>query len=320
MGVFGPRKRRISISKDDIKKSIKKANDKLKTQNKKIEDSIASANVNLKSVQSEIKQARNKFKDTTTKIDSRISECAAIDSQLLYLKDDLSSLTDKFKKELDIEKTLRSSVDGLISKESKLIKSIALLDGKKEVTKTVNAELKSAKQTYEQVKGDISQIMSEADKTKKEMKALKISQDIVEDEYDKVCEKLGKLKSQAKSEIKNLEVMLSEKKEYFESETTRLDQLIADRIEELSDNTELSNRKLQEYESILSRVVLAEKKIAQAEIQAKQVIDNQEIQIEKVKEKFKTWKLTQLDQVAKLKLKGKIANIDKAGLKDIFDV
>ena len=96
--------------------------------------------------------------------------------------------------------------------------------------------------------------------------------------------------------------------------------MIADRIEELSDNTELSNRKLQEYESILSRVVLAEKKIAQAEIQAKQVIDNQEIQIEKVKEKFKTWKLTQLDQVAKLKLKGKIANIDKAGLKDIFDV
>ena len=46
----------------------------------------------------------------------------------------------------------------------------------------------------------------------------------------------------------------------------------------------------------------------------------------KVKEQFKIWKLTQLDQVAKMKLKGKIDNIDKAGLlealdaKDILDV
>ena len=117
-----------------------------------------------------------------------------------------------------------------------------------------------------------------------------------------------------------METMLAEKTEYFQGETTRLDRMITDRIEELSDNTELSNRKAKEYEAILSKVMVAEKKIAQAEIQAKQVIENKEIQIEKIKEKFKTWKLTQLDQVAKLKLKGKIDNIDKVGLKDILDV
>ena len=65
---------------------------------------------------------------------------------------------------------------------------------------------------------------------------------------------------------------------------------------------------------------MAENKIAQAEIKSKQVLDNQEIQIEKVKERFQSWKVAQLDQVAKLKLKGKIENIDKAGLKDILDV
>ena len=33
--------------------------------------------------------------------------------------------------------------------------------------------------------------------------------------------------------------------------------------------------------------------------------------IDKIKNQFKAWKVNQLDQVAKMKLKGKIENIDK---------
>ena len=40
--------------------------------------------------------------------------------------------------------------------------------------------------------------------------------------------------------------------------------------------------------------------------------------IANIKKRFETWKLTQLDQMAKLKLKGKIENIDKAGLSEIL--
>ena len=142
----------------------------------------------------------------------------------------------------------------------------------------------------------------------------------MQDEYDQQCEKLGKLKAQTDTEIKDLETILSEKKEYFEIETTRLDKLIADRIEELADNTDLANNKLREYESILAKVLLAERKIAQTEIKVKEILINKDKEIDRIKERFQTWKLTQLDQVAKMKLKGKIENIDKAGLKDILDV
>ena len=99
------RKPRISISKDDIKKAIQKANDKLKAQNKKIENTVSNAKTNLKSTQSEIKQAGKELKSITSIIDSLISECNAIDSQLLGLKSDLSSLTDKCKKKFNIEKS-----------------------------------------------------------------------------------------------------------------------------------------------------------------------------------------------------------------------
>jgi predicted patatin/cPLA2 family phospholipase len=117
-----------------------------------------------------------------------------------------------------------------------------------------------------------------------------------------------------------MENMLTEKREYFQMEIARLDKMIAERIEELSDNTALVDSKSNEYTAILSQIMMAENKIAQAEIKAKQVLDNQEVQISKIKERFQSWKLTQLDQVAKLKLKGKIENIDRAGLKDILDV
>ena len=45
-----------------------------------------------------------------------------------------------------------------------------------------------------------------------------------------------------------------------------------------------------------------------------------ELRIDDAKSKFENWKLTQLDQVAKMKIKGKIDNIDKAGLREILDV
>ena len=40
---------------------------------------------------------------------------------------------------------------------------------------------------------------------------------------------------------------------------------------------------------------------------------------EKIREKFKKWKISALEEVARLKLKKRIENIDKAGLKEIFN-
>ena len=313
------RKPRIPVSKKDIKKAIAKANERLKSENEKIEVSISDAKTALKSTQSEVTQADSNLKDITSTIDSRISECTAIESQLFSLNSDLSSLTDKFKKELDIEESLRSSIDDLAKKESTLIKSIALLDSKKENTRSINADLKSAKEEYGQIKKDLLQSKYNAEEAKKDMSALRISRESLQNEYDKSAEKLGQLNAKVKNEIAAMELTLSEKQEYFQSETERIDRIIVDRIEELSDNTALANNKAKEYNMVLSKVILAENRITQAEEKAKEILKNNEDRIEQIKERFSSWKVVQLDQVAKLKLKGKIENIDKVGLKDILD-
>ena len=52
---------------------------------------------------------------------------------------------------------------------------------------------------------------------------------------------------------------------------------------------------------------------------AKNNILEEESRIAKVKEDFANWKVQVVEEVARMKLKGKMANIDKAGLKEIIN-
>ena len=61
---------------------------------------------------------------------------------------------------------------------------------------------------------------------------------------------------------------------------------------------------------IAAPIEVEEPKLTHAEIKAKKVVDNQQIQIDRIKDQFQAWKITQLDRVAKLKIKGKIDNDD----------
>ena len=321
--MFGNRKARrprISISKDDIKKAVSKANDRVKADTAKMQESLKGIQSKAQSTKDEIKKANKELKNIISIIDSRISECNAVESQLFSLNNDLSSLTKKFKKEFSIEKSLRLSVDTLTEKESKLSKAIVLLEKKKEETRSINALIKEAKQEYDTVGKDLLSLKSDQEEDNKAIRALRIAKETVQNEYNESAEKLGLLNAQVKNEIKDMENMLTEKKEYFQVETARLDKMIAERIEELSDNTELANRKAKEYEGMLSKVMIVEKKINDAEDKVKNILASKESSIDQIKKRFETWKLNQLEQVAKLKLKGKIENIDKAGLKDILDV
>ena len=152
--MFGNRKARrprISISKDDIKKAVSKANDRVKADTAKMKESLNGMQSKAQSTKDEIKKANKELKNVTSIIDSRISECNAVESQLFSLNNDLSSLTKKFKKEFSIEKSLKSSVDALTGKESKLSKAVVLLEKKKEETRSINALIKEAKQEYDTV-------------------------------------------------------------------------------------------------------------------------------------------------------------------------
>ena len=108
--MFGNKRRRIPVSKDDIKQAIKRANDRLKGQNDKIQSNIVDAESKFKGIKGDIKSAEKEFKDYTSRIDSRIAECTAIEQQLLDLQTDLNYISGNCAKELAVEELLKASV------------------------------------------------------------------------------------------------------------------------------------------------------------------------------------------------------------------
>jgi len=316
--MFGNKKRRIPVSKDDIKKAIKAANNRLQKQNDKIQSNVADAESQFKSIKSDIKSAKKELKDYTSRIDSRISECAAIEQQLLALQTDLNYISGNCAKELAVEELLKSSVLDLSKKEQSLIKSVALLDQKKDNAKSINADLKSAKNSYDEVKKDLTKIISDKESALSAVTKANISKDIAEESCAKIVNELAETKININRQIQDMDSTLKEKSDSFNAETSRLDNIIAERLEEIEINTSLAVMKAREYEALLTKVIVAENKIKHADQKVASILKRQEESIANIKKRFETWKLTQLDQMAKLKLKGKIENIDKAGLSEIL--
>ena len=102
-------------------------------------------------------------------------------------------------------------------------------------------------------------------------------------------------------------------------EMGRLDHAIADRMSEL-DNMDISiKRKAYELSTIQSRIGSVEERVNDAEERIEIAIKKEQDKVSKIKGDFKDWKVEALDGVARMKIKGKIENIDKAGLKEVLD-
>lgn len=316
--MFGNNQRRIPVSKDNIRKALKAANDKLQRKNDKIGSNIKDAESKFTSIKSNIKSAEKELKDYTSRVDSRISECTAIEQQLSILQSDLSNISGSYAKELAIKESLKLSVLDLTGREEILIQSVAILDKKRDNTQSINTDLQSAKNSYDQIKKDLAQIKTEQESALSATKKANIAKDFAEEASIKVINKLEETKISINGQIKDMDLMLNEKSNHFTAETSRLDNLTAERLEEIEINTSLVNMKEKEYEAILTKVIAAEKKIEHADKKIEYALKRQEESITNIKNRFESWKLNQLDQVAKLKLRGKMENIENAELEEIL--
>ena len=89
-------------------------------------------------------------------------------------------------------------------------------------------------------------------------------------------------------------------------------------IDSLQDKIVNKNLELDQIDSMLSKAKNEyeswEKKIGIEKNNLLEVEDK----ISTVEDNFEKWKVTKVEEVARLKLRGKIENIDKAGLKDVL--
>ena len=135
------------------------------------------------------------------------------------------------------------------------------------------------------------------------------------DYYEARYEALEEQAKKHEDMVYQFEQRLIETQDLYKDEDSKLNDLLAkSKLEEENANNELK--------AITNLCNNTEDKYIEWErkvLKAKEDADKEENRIKKAKENFAKWKIGVLEEVARLKLKNKVDNIDKAGLSDILN-
>jgi len=301
-------KKPIPISNKDLKQAVLKKNKSLESRNKALESSIKDREKELKSLDktynSETKKLISLSKDVQFEEDKVQKIKSGVFSSKRLLDEKLKEI-DKAEKELC---EYESAVEKLKDKENKLLDSIATLEFYKSKCENSKSELSSIHVKKDNLLDELDSINSNINVAIEEGKK-KVA--YFESQYDDLEDRAKKHEEM----VYQFEQRLVETQDLFKDEDNKLQKLLAkSKIEkenasnELQAITNLCNNSEDKY-------IGWEQKVLKAKARA----DKEEGRNKKAKENFAKWRIGVLEEVARLKLKNKVDNIDKAGLSDILN-
>ena len=301
-------KRKVTISGKDLKQAILKKNKSLEARNKAIESSLKDKEKELKSLEKEYNSETKKLASLSQDVQFEEERVQKIKSGVFSSKrllDEQSKKINKAEKELC---EYESAVEKLEDKENKLLDSIATLELYKSKCEDSKVELASMHVKKDNLLDELDSINSEI-KLSVEEGENKVA--YFEAQYDDLEERAKKHEDM----VFQFEQRLIETQDLFKDEDNKLKELFAkSKIEKEQANNELQaiknlcNNSEDEY-------IKWEQKVAKAKVKA----DKEEERYQKKIERGKKWDIGFLEKVAKKKLKSKIDNIDKAGLREVLD-
>jgi chromosome segregation ATPase len=220
-------------------------------------------------------------------------------------------LSDKLKKVNKAEKELceyEGTVEKLEEEERRLLDEIARLEFYKSKCKESKNELAGIQAKKDSALDELDKVEDEIVNTVDEA-AKKIT--YYEDQYDALEEKAKKHEDM----VYQFEQRLFETQDLFKDEENKLKDFLAkSKVEK-----EQANNELQAIKNLCNNTedeyIKWEQKIAKAKDKADKEVGRNKNAVEQ----FKKWKIGVLEEVARLKLKKKVDNIDKAGLSEILN-
>ena len=301
-------KKGIPISDKDLKQAILKRNNSFKRQNDSLSISIKDQEKQLKSLEKEYSTESKKLSKLIVDVEFQEDRFKKIRGGV-FSTDKL--LSGKLKKIDNAEKELceyESATEKLEDKEIKLKKDIEVLEFYKSKCNDSKVELAGIQAKKDNALDELDKVEDEIVNTVDEA-AKKIT--YYEDQYDALEEKAKKHEDM----VYQFEQRLIETQDLFKDEENKLKDLLAKSKVE----SEKANNELQALQNLCNN---AEDKYIEWEqkvVKAKANVDKEEEKYQKKLERGKRWDIGFLEQVAKKKLKNKVDNIDKAGLRDVLD-
>ena len=319
MAEFGKKRQPVQFTQADLKQAIVRANKNLKARNESLEESLYASNQKLKLVQKEIKVSNKELQNLHSEIKQIQKAYVNSSMKLGTVSNELNSSTSSLNNAIRQEESITLVINKLSSEKEKLENAVNALQVKKDETKAINNELKTVKKDHKLALESLANTNNEINTIKSDLSSIAFEKDGIMTEYNALRERAATDENAIKDLIKTMQDDLKVQQDKYNKDLSRFDSLIAKRAEEMNDLDSLVLYKQKQYALQEAKMQAASKRISEAESKVKTILDLKESNVQRIKDNFKQWKLNQLDEVAKMKLKGKIANIDKAGLREVFD-
>ena len=319
MSIFGTKKRRIPVSKDDIKKAIKNANDKLKRVNKRLEQDIASKKESLLSAERKIGSSNKELKSIASEIESAKSDAIGAKTEASKERVKLSKLKKQLTEVLDGKDTAQSELNNL-TKESKILdKKVIKMNDDLAISTSLKGELKLLKSDKKEDLEELKKIKSEADGIKKELSKLRSESAEKKEDHKELLSTLDAETEIKQKALKTVDGEYAIKMAELNTKFICLEEALKDKEQEDEVMDSLIGKKEQEFIEWETKCRQAEHLLMKARDLADDQIERSKKEIDRQQKAAKKWKVGFFEEIARVKLKKKIENIEMAGLKEAFD-
>ena len=295
------------VKTSDLKKAIVEKNKRLGESVEILKQEIKSLDSAKKEAEKDLHSAKADCEDAFNELESAGKELAAVKKKSLSAKKKLDERLIAEAISIGNCRKLESSISKLQSKSTGLASKIAYFLEEEKKYKSLSLSLRALNINIERSTDDLAKLKTSKSQFKQQTDAVAKRCNEMIKKHDEVKASLEEAKESFKAELKVIDKKLA---------ITRSQ--CAKDISAIQDNVIDKNLKLDEIDSMIikaeSKYLSWEKKISTAKSKLKEEKDNLVV----AKKNFDSWQVTALDELARLKLKGRLENIDKAGLKDVF--
>ena len=301
-------KRSSPVSNKDLKKSIINANKSLETKNKSLEKSIKEQGKALESLGKEYNVESKKLRKILIEVEFQQDRFQKLKggaySTDKLLKSKLDAVSEAVK---DAEKHEKKALKAE-EKENKILAKIEQLEFYKKKLESSKNELAGLQVKKDNALDDLASAKNEISKIKADGENMVANYNQAYNEYEAEIVKRQEV-------VKDLEPKLIDIKDKIATERERLDNVraVIDNEKNLADN------ELQAVKNLVNDTEDKYVEWGQKVAKIKKKADREENRIKKAKERYERWRIGILEEVARMKLKKKVDNIDKAGLSEILN-
>lgn len=309
----------VKITKDDIKKSIQAANDRLKNTNKKLDQDISDKKKSLASAGKEIDSYNKELKSLASEIESTKHDIVKVKAEASKERAKLSKLKTQVAKAIADEDKAQSSLINLAEESALLGNNIAKMNKDLAIVSTLKGEIKILKSDKKLELKELDMVSSEVKGFKNELSQLK-----PESAKKRKAHKalLAKLDAEAEAKQKELDTIDGEhviKMAELNTQIRVLKDSVKERKQEDDVMQSIIKKRELDYIDIEAKYKQAENALIFTQDITNKEIEREKSEVKKIKDQFKQWKMSVLEDVARMKLKNKIDKIDKAGLAEILN-